>query len=125
MALREGGIVVTRRASGTTAHAAPTGWAHLRGGASPEGYTIRWQRGDQTAHILPGNQVGSHTSVGVLTTMDVPPHGWTDLSHLRAHGQRWLSTHNGTRTRGRTAEIAGERSAPESGRCPSCRRAMR
>lgn len=72
---------------------------HLRGGASyPEGYTIRWQRGDQTAYILLGNQVGSHAVADVLATVNVPSHGWTDFEHIRAHGRRWLTTQNGKKT---------------------------
>lgn len=66
---------MTSKASGATAHSAPIGWVHFRGGASPEGYTIHWRRGDRTAHILPGNQVGSHATVGVLATVDVPAQG--------------------------------------------------
>lgn len=81
----------TRRAGGAIAHAAPIGWVHLRGGDCRDGHTIRWQRGDPTAHILPGNQVGSHAIADVLATVDVPPHGWIDISHIRAHGQRWLA----------------------------------
>ncbi|MGH4012769.1 MAG: hypothetical protein ACRDSL_02285 [Pseudonocardiaceae bacterium] len=64
-----------------------------------EGYTIRWQRGDTTAHILLGNQVGSHATADVLATVEVPPHGWVDLAHVRAHGQRWL-----TRTQRKTSK---------------------
>lgn len=117
--------MVTRTASGASAHTALIGWIYLRGGASAEGYTIRWQRGDRTAHILPGNQVGSHAMAGVLATVEVPPHGWTDAGHIRAHGQRWLTSQNSGKTRGRTGETVGEHTALESGRCPSCQEAAR
>ena len=70
------------------------GW-HLRGGANnPEGYTIRWRRGDAVVYVLVGKQLDSHALTGVLTTVEVPPNGWVDMAHVRAQGQRWLTTHN-------------------------------
>lgn len=92
----------TNKATGASAHAAPIGWVHLRGGAhAPEGYTIRWRRGESVAYVLPGRQLSSHAVVDVVTRVDVPPRGWVDLAHIQAHGQRWLATHNEGRKAGR------------------------
>lgn len=68
----------------------PTGWAYLRSGNC----TIRWQRGDQLAYVLPGKQMESYPDeplrVEVLATIAVSPTGWTDLAEVRRVGQRWL-----------------------------------
>ncbi len=81
-------------AIGTSARAALVGWVHLRGGAQvPEGYTIRWRRGEPVAYVLAGKQLSSHALTGVVATIQVPPHGWIDWAHIRAHGQRWLAAH--------------------------------
>ncbi|MGH3928981.1 MAG: hypothetical protein ACRDTF_03275 [Pseudonocardiaceae bacterium] len=86
----------TRKAVGTSAHVAPIAWLHLRGDPNnPEGYTIRWRRGETVAYVLVGKQLDSHAITGVLTTVDVPLHGWIDFNHVRAHGRRWLTTHIG------------------------------
>jgi hypothetical protein len=90
-----------KKAVGTSAHAAPIGWVHLRGGAhAPEGYTIRWRRGETVAYVLVGKQLDSHAITGVFTTVEVPLHGWFDMSHIRAHGQRWLAAHHAGRRTG-------------------------
>lgn len=71
------------------------GWVYLRGGVSnPAGYTIRWRRGDPVAYVLAGKQLSSHAITGVVATVEVPPHGWVDVAHIRAHGQRWLTVHH-------------------------------
>ena len=83
-----------RKAAGASTHAAPMGWVHLRGGAhNPEGYTIRWRRGDPVAYVLAGRQLSSHALNDVVTTVEVPPRGWVDVAEIRSHGQRWLTTH--------------------------------
>lgn len=88
----------TRRAAGVSAHAAPVAWLHLRGGAAnPQGYTIRWRRGDSVAYVLVGKQLDSHAVTDVLTTVQVPSQGWIDMEHVRAHGQRWLAVHTARR----------------------------
>lgn len=87
--------MVVRKAVGTSTHAAPVGWVYLRGGVGvPEGYTIRWRRGEPVAYVLAGKQLSSHAVVDAVATVEVPPHGWVDWAHIRAHGQRWLVAHN-------------------------------
>lgn len=71
--------------TGRTAKIAPVGWVLL-----PEGYTIRWRRGDRVAHALRGDQMDNHGMAGVVDTIPVPPSGWTDLVQVRQVGQRWL-----------------------------------
>ena len=94
--------VGVRRAVGASTHAAPVGWVHLRGGVhAPEGYTIRWRRGEAVAYVLAGKQLSSHAVTDVVATVGVPPHGWVDWAHIRAHGQRWLAAHNEGRRAGR------------------------
>ena len=83
-----------RAAVGASTHAAVVGWVHLRGDAQiPEGYTIRWRRGEPVAYVLAGKQLSSHAVTDVVATIKVPPHGWVDWAHIRAHGQRWLAAH--------------------------------
>ncbi|MGH3927934.1 MAG: hypothetical protein ACRDTT_34580 [Pseudonocardiaceae bacterium] len=85
--------VSAKKTVGAFTHAAPMGWVHLRGGVNnPEGYTIRWRRGDPVAHVLMGKQLDSHAITDVVTTVEVPLRGWVDVAHIRAHGQRWLTT---------------------------------
>ncbi|MGH3815482.1 MAG: hypothetical protein ACRDUV_24030 [Pseudonocardiaceae bacterium] len=67
------------------AKTAPVGWVQL-----PDGYTIRWRRGDPVAHVLVGQQLDNHGTAGVLATIPVSPSGWTDLAQVRLVGQRWL-----------------------------------
>ncbi|HEU0090374.1 MAG TPA: hypothetical protein VFQ77_22405 [Pseudonocardiaceae bacterium] len=50
---------------GAVPKVAPVGWVFL------DGYTVRWRRGDPVAHVLAGQQVGSHGSAGVLSTIPV------------------------------------------------------
>ncbi|MGH3912543.1 MAG: hypothetical protein ACRDTC_03910 [Pseudonocardiaceae bacterium] len=80
---------------GVSVHAAPIAWLHLSGGMNvPEGYTIRWRRGDAVAYVLAGKQLSSHAITDVVTTVEVPLRGWVDMAHVREHGQRWLAAHN-------------------------------
>jgi hypothetical protein len=67
---------------------APVGWVHL-----PEGYTIRWRRGDPVAHVLRGQRTEHHGMAGVVDSIAVSPSGWTDLAEIRQTGQRWLRQH--------------------------------
>ncbi|MGH3931477.1 MAG: hypothetical protein ACRDTF_16080 [Pseudonocardiaceae bacterium] len=91
-----------RKAVGVSAHAAPIAWLYLRGGAhAPEGYTIRWRRGDPVAYVLVGKQLSSHAVTDVIATIEVPLSGWVDVAHVRAHGQRWLAAHQERRRAGR------------------------
>jgi hypothetical protein len=71
--------------TGATPRFALTGWVYL-----DAGYTIRWQRGDPVAFVFRGQQMDNHGKAGVLTTIAVPPSGWTDLGEIRQVGQRWL-----------------------------------
>ncbi|MGH3916262.1 MAG: hypothetical protein ACRDTC_23070 [Pseudonocardiaceae bacterium] len=91
----------TRKGIGGSVHAAPIGWVHLRGDVNaPEGYTIRWRRGEAVAYVLAGKQLSSHALTGVVATVDVPSRGWVDLADIRAQGQRWLTTRNERRKAG-------------------------
>ncbi len=65
--------------------AKPVGWVLL-----DAGYTIRWRRGDPVAHVQSGPQRDDHGMAGVVDAIPVPPSGWTDLTHIRQLGQRWL-----------------------------------
>ncbi|MGH3913363.1 MAG: hypothetical protein ACRDTC_08135 [Pseudonocardiaceae bacterium] len=87
-----------RKAVGGSVHVAPIGWVHVRGDATaPEGYTIRWRRGEAVAYVLAGKQLSSQAVTGVIATVDVPPRGWVDLAHIRAQGQRWPAAHQDSR----------------------------
>ncbi len=70
---------------GAAPKVAPVGWVHLEGR-----YTIRWRRGDPVAHVLAGQQLDNHGTVGVLDSIPVSPSDWTDLAEVRLVGQRWL-----------------------------------
>lgn len=73
---------------GATPKTAPVGWVYL-----PEGYTIRWRRGDPCAHVLDGQQMDNHGMGGVVDSIAVSPSGWTDLAEIRQIGQRWSRQH--------------------------------
>lgn len=68
----------------------PIAWAYLRSGDC----TIRWQRGDKVAHILPGQQMDAYPDKRLrkeaLATIPVLPNGWTDLAHVRLTGENWV-----------------------------------
>lgn len=74
---------------GATKSSAVVGWVfidrHL-----PNGFTVRWRRGDAVAYILDANQVGEHSNSGVVATIPVLPAGWTDLEDIQALGERWV-----------------------------------
>jgi hypothetical protein len=65
------------------------GWVYL-----PEGYTIRWERGDQVAYVFAGKQMETYPdqplAVPVLAKVAVSTSGWTDLAEIHLVGQRWL-----------------------------------
>lgn len=64
---------------------APSGYRY------PEGFTLRWRRGESVAYVLHGRRIGDHTTdEGVLTTIPVAPARWTDLTEIRSLGTRWL-----------------------------------
>ncbi len=67
--------------TGATPRFALTGWVFL-----DAGYTIRWQRGDPVAFVFRGQQMDNQGKAGVLTTIAVPPSGWTDLGEIRQVG---------------------------------------
>lgn len=77
--------------SGKQKSSPPVGWVYL-----PEGYTIRWQRGEDVAYVFAGKQMqtypGESNNVPVLATIPVSSSGWTDVADIRAAGQRWLRT---------------------------------
>lgn len=68
----------------------PMAWTYLRSGNC----TIRWQRGDNVAYILPGKQMDAYPDKrrreGVLATIHVPPNGWTDLAQVRLTAENWV-----------------------------------
>lgn len=80
----------------------PIGWVffdprvsvdpRLRSGyRHPEGFTIRWRRGDSVAYVLHGRRIGDHaTTEGVLATVPAASAGWTTLTEIRSLGTRWL-----------------------------------
>ncbi len=70
--------------TGRAAKITPVGWVFL-----PEGYTIRWRRGDPVAYALRGDQMDNHGTACVVDTIPVPSVGWTDLAQIRQLGQRW------------------------------------
>ena len=75
---------------GAAPKTAPVGWVFLDG-HHPEGFTIRWQRGESVAYVLDGRRIGDHTTVAeILDTIPAAPAGWTDLTEIRLLGQRWL-----------------------------------
>lgn len=74
---------------GAATKTAPVGWVRL-----PGGYTIRWRRGDQVAHVLAAEHAHDHGMAGVVDTIPVLPAGWTDLAEIRQVGQRWRRQRN-------------------------------
>lgn len=57
----------------------------------PEGFTIRWRRGEPVAYVLHGRRIGNHATVdGVLAAIPATSTGWTDLTDIRSLGSRWL-----------------------------------
>lgn len=71
---------------GATFSTAPTGWAYLTSGC-----TIRWQRGDDAAYVLRGNQVGKwSTAEDVVGKIPVSRLGWGDLSEVKLIGETWV-----------------------------------
>ena len=74
---------------GAAPKTAPVGWVFLDRHRQ-EGITVRWRRGEQTAHILEGKRVGDHAMTGLLDKIAVATSGWTDLAEVRLTGQRWL-----------------------------------
>jgi hypothetical protein len=68
----------------------PTAWIYLASGDC----TIRWQRGDNVAYILAGEQLNTYPDealrVTVLDTILVPSTGWTDIAQVRLVGENWI-----------------------------------
>ena len=65
----------------------PTGWVYLTSNC-----TIRWQRGDREAYILPGKESGSWSMEGLLDKIPVSPTGWTDLAEIKLLGENRTRT---------------------------------
>lgn len=67
----------------------PVGWVYL-----PEGYTIRWERGDQVAYVFSGKQMETYPAeplrVKIKATIPVSSSGWTDLAEVRLVGEKWV-----------------------------------
>lgn len=73
---------------GVTPKPLPTGWVFCNRHHG-DGFTIRWRRGDSTADVLQGNNVGSGTKEGLIGTIQVPIKGWADLAQIRLRGENW------------------------------------
>jgi hypothetical protein len=70
-------------------------WVYL-----PEGYTIRWRRGDAAAYVFADREAGDGDRVvGVIDTIPVSKTGWTDAAEVKAVATRWLRERRGGRTR--------------------------
>lgn len=72
----------------------PTAWAYI-----PSGHcTVRWQRGDKVAYVLPGKELETYPDealrVKVLDTISVAREGWTDLEHVQMIGEYWVKIHH-------------------------------
>lgn len=57
----------------------------------PEGYTIRWRRGDAVAYVFADQQTGDETT-NAIDTIPVSRTGWTDITDVRQVAARWLRT---------------------------------
>lgn len=57
----------------------------------PDGYIIRWRRGDAAAYVFADREAGDgDLVVGAIDTVPVSKTGWTDGAEVRAVATRWL-----------------------------------